>query len=289
MLSAILNGKGRRLPPTVRAGSSLRAAFAKSEDILTATVFERLAYLEGPVLWALLASTFRPRVLPDRKVAELSSIEFWPTWWAPDGGEGRSVEPDVVMRLSVGDPAADVTLVVECKLGGLQYPAQWAREWIAARQEGVGDAAETYLLALGGIPAGAEAAVRSFTDGLRESHGIEVRAAAADWRDLLAALGRLEPDRASDRRVVADVRAALALHGYADHEPMASLAGMAAGLRIPDGAADAMRWPDDRPRTATAGAAHPAPEPGPLDGWTARAAPFLGLRDHPTLRWSDEP
>lgn len=60
MLSAILNGKGRRLPTSLPTVASLRMAFVPSEDIPTSTVFERLAYLDGPVFWALLAATFRP-------------------------------------------------------------------------------------------------------------------------------------------------------------------------------------------------------------------------------------
>lgn len=100
MLSAILNGKGRRLPTSLPVGASLRTAFVKSEDILTSTVFERLAYLDGPTLWAVLAATFRPRILPDRKVAELERIEFWPRWGQANGTLERSVEPDFVLRFS---------------------------------------------------------------------------------------------------------------------------------------------------------------------------------------------
>lgn len=290
MLSAILNGKGRRLPTSLPAGASLRMAFVRSEDILTATVFERLAYLDGSVLWALLVATFRPHVLPERKVAELASIEFWPTWSLAGDEAGGSVEPDVVMRFSVGDPSVEVVLVVECKLGGLQYPAQWGREWIAARNEGAADeAVETYLLALGGLPTSAAAVVEAFTDKLRETTGIEVKAAAADWRDLLRALDGLDLSRQSDRRIVSDLKGALALHGYAEHVPMAELVAMVLALGIRTGSAEALRWPGEpsQPLRAPRPALAPVPPSDePLASWDTRVAPFLGLRDHPNLRWS---
>lgn len=293
MLSAILNGKGRRLPVSLPAGASLRMAFVQSEDILTATVFERLAYLEGSVLWALLVATFKPRVLPERKVAELTGIEFWPTWWPAGEGVGRSVEPDVVMRFSVGDPSMEIVLVVECKLGGMQYPAQWAREWIAARSEGATDAAdETYLLALGGLPATAAVVVDAFTGHLRETAGIEVKAAAADWRDLLRALDGLDVVRQSDRRVVSDVKGALALHGYAEHVPMADLAAMTPILGIQQASTKPLRWSEEpsqpnRARGTATTASYP-PADDLLSGWNARVAGLLGLRDHSNLRWSGD-
>lgn len=291
MLSAILNGKGRRLPTSLPAGASLRMAFVRSEDILTATVFERLAYLDGSVLWALLVATFRPRVLSERKVAELTGIEFWPTWWPAAEGAGGSVEPDVVMRFSIGDPPVEVVLVVECKLDGLQYPKQWAREWIAARSADAADeAAETYLLALGGLPAGAAAVVEAFTSTLRETAGIEVKAAAADWRDLLRALDGLDVTRQPDHRIVSDVKAALALYGYADHVPMAGLSAMVPALGVRVGSAGALRWPGELPRpNLVPGPAAVAVLPADklFGDWDTRVAPFLGLRDHPSLRWSD--
>lgn len=291
MLSAILNGKGRRLPASLPAGASLRMAFVRSEDILTATVFERLAYLDGLTLWKLFAATFKPRVLPERKVAELTGIEFWPTWWPAGEGAGGSVEPDVVMRFSVGDPPVGVVLVVECKLGGLQYPEQWAREWIAAQSEvAAEEAVETYLLALGGLPASAEAVVEAFTGKLHETGGIEVKAAAADWRDLLRALDGLDVVRQPDRRIVFDVKAALALHGYAEHIPMGGLAAMIPTLGIQSGSAGALRWSGWSPQpTPAAGSptAFVSPEVNILMDWENRVSPFLGLRDHSNLRWTE--
>lgn len=287
MLSAILNGKGRRLPTSLPAGASLRMAFVRSEDILTSTVFERLAYLDGPVLWALLAATFRPRILPARKVADLVHVEFWPTWGQAKATLEKAVEPDVVLRFSAGDPTQEFTLIVECKLGGLQYPDQWAQEWIAFQAESAsGDgAAETCLLALGGLPTGAEAMVDSFTDRLRKSHGIEVKAAAADWVDLLKALDGLELSRASDRRVVADVKAALALHGYSQYAPMFELGAIAAGYGIGADATDRLRWAGDiLPARSPSDTMQAAEDDDPLSGFVERVEPFRPIKPHGCLR-----
>lgn len=262
-------------------------AFVRSEDILTSTVFERLAYLDGPVFWALLAATFRPRILPTRKVADLVHVEFWPTWGQAKATLEKAVEPDVVLRFSVGDPAQEITLIVECKLGGLQYPDQWAQEWIAYQAENASEdgAAETCLLALGGLSTGAEAMVDAFTERLRKSHGIEIKAAAADWRDLLKGLDGLDLSRASDRRVVADVRAALALHGYSQYAPMSELSAIAAGYGIRTDAMDRLRWARDIPAARSTPNAMLADEDGdPLAGFVERVASFRPLQPHGCLR-----
>ncbi|MFG5120492.1 hypothetical protein [Methylorubrum sp. POS3] len=261
-------------------------AFIRSEDILTSTVFERLAYLDGPTLWALLSATFRPRILPDRRVAELAHIEFWPTWGQAKETLNKAVEPDVVLRFSVGDPPQEIVLIVECKLGGLQYPEQWAQEWIAYRAENASEdgAAETCLLALGGLTANAEAMVEAFGDRLRETHGIAVKAAAADWHDLLKALDKIEVTRAADRRVVADVRAALALHGYRQFTPMFGLAAIASEHRIDPRGMARLRWAEDVPAPGRAREIpDQAPPSDPLRGWVERVEPHRPIRDCPAV------
>ena len=264
-------------------------AFVRSEDILTSTVFERLAYLDGPTLWALLSATFRPRILPERKVAELEHIEFWPTWGQAKATLEKAVEPDVVLRFSVGDPPQEIVLIVECKLGGLQYPDQWAQEWIAYQAENAseGGASETCLLALGGLSTSAEAMVDAFTARLHETHGITVRAAAADWHDLLKALGGIEVTRATDGRVLADVRAALALHGYSQFTPMSSLGVIASGYGIKPGSMDRLRWAQDvQAADRSPDVPDQAKGSDPLPGWVERVAPYRPIKDHRNLLMS---
>jgi len=228
MLSAILNGKGRRLPETIAAGSSLRAAFSKSEDMLTASVFERLAYLDAPVLWKLLVATFAPRILPDEQRVELVSVEFWPMWSEASNEIGKSVEPDVVLRLDVGDPARRIALIVECKLDSFQYPDQWAQEWKACQAEMASsdEVQGTYFLALGGFRERPEQLVSRFTEFIRQKHALEIKAAAASWSDLLKAVSRMQPDCQRTRRVLADIYLALELHGFREFRGLNDLAAM---------------------------------------------------------------
>jgi hypothetical protein len=76
LLHAVLGSKAGKLP--VSDGTvSWRSAFRISEDLLTASVFGRLSYLDGPALWRVLRTTFG-HSLPEYRVAELKEIAFWP-------------------------------------------------------------------------------------------------------------------------------------------------------------------------------------------------------------------
>ncbi len=228
MLNAILHGKGRRLPPGVMEGESLKKLITGSEDALTSTVFERLAYLEGPVLWQILDATFQPKFLPPRSIVELIDVEFWPRWGQAKETLGQAVEPDVVLRLSAGDPAQTWVLIVECKLGGgIQSHDQWVREWIASPDSKKD--CETWLLALGGLlPAGPKATVSRLSENADRDYKVSLKVAAAEWQDLLRALNEVKVQSRAGRRVVADIRQALGLYGFWKTRPMSELADIAA-------------------------------------------------------------
>jgi hypothetical protein len=238
MLQAVINGKAGR-PASVADGATWRQVFRTSEDLLTATVFERLSYLDGPLLWEVLRNTFRPALLPPRKLVELLDVEFWPMWQDIDGGIGQDVEPDVVLTFSVGDPARTIVLIVECKLGGLQYPRQWARESAAfAARRAADPPDDVWLLALGGLPDSALRTVTRFTGEIRATYGTDVQALAADWSDLARVLDELDAGDPIAGRIIGDVKAALALNGYRNIRPMAELASLADVYRVsPDSAA----------------------------------------------------
>jgi hypothetical protein len=244
MLQAIINGKAGRLPAEVKPGASWRHVFRTSEDLLTASVFERLAYLDGALIWEILRQTFRPALLPARRIVELEEIKFWPAWPDLEGTIGQDVEPDVVLRLSVGDPPRRVALVVECKTGnGRQYAGQWSKEWRAFEaQSALSDPPdEVWLLALGGLPESATATVTRFTEEIREKWGVEVRALAADWTDLSRTLDEVELGGGIAERVVEDIRAALELDGYRTIRPMSELANCSARHRMSPASAGALR------------------------------------------------
>jgi hypothetical protein len=249
MLNAITHGKGRHFQSDISAGDSLRKAFLRSEDMLTATIFERLAYLSGPVVWQILGLTFRPRFLPSLQIVQLEEIEFWPTWSEARGRLGKSVIPDVVLRLSAGDPPRSLVLIVECKLDGSQDPNQWAEEWIAHADEYPSSQRpdEVWLLALGGRPPLFEGAVARFVAEIHRNRGVEIQAAAGDWTDLLRALDNLDLSAITDRRIVLDIRQALDLFGYRTFSPMSELGRLAADYAIADASIGSLRW-HERPK-----------------------------------------
>lgn len=94
------------------APAAWRAIVDRNEDLLTSTVFERLAYLAGPrpISILLRAATFNG----DWRPAAEPILESHP-WPHPDDDENR--EPDWVFVL------AGVTLVIEAKWGWDNVPS----------------------------------------------------------------------------------------------------------------------------------------------------------------------
>ncbi len=143
MLSAVLNGKKRG---TGLAGKSLNLGDSEgAEDVLTATVFERLAYLPESVL-----QTFFDELLnQDEPIGSLDDMIFWPSYeW-----KGQRVEPDVVLF------GSSRTLIVEAKRHDhslQQYAKQLARELLAATSD-ESDVRQPVLLTIGGMKEYSEA------------------------------------------------------------------------------------------------------------------------------------
>lgn len=284
MLRAILDGKGRTVPEGLKAGDSLRRVYKVSEDLLTATVFERLAYLGGSTLWAVLRATFRPDVLPDRKVVELDEIEFWPRWSKANPTLEQDVEPDVILRFSVGDPPVRVTLVIECKLGRWQEAGQWRREWIAHEMEFAGDDEpdECFFLALGGLgvfKGKPQEMVSAFATPASVGASTPIMAAAADWSDLMHALHKVEIPEGAERRVFEDLRRALALHGYRRVRPLSDLAASVEN-RVGSFArsAEVLRPMHER---LTSNVEEPRPKT--LSGWPDKIAPWRTISAKPSV------
>lgn len=216
MLQAVISGKAGRLPVAGGEESvSWRNAFRISEDLLTASVFGRLAYLEDEVLWRIMRRTFGSP-LPDLRVAELEDIVFWPRW--NDAIEdNREVEPDVFLDFKLGDPATPVRLIVEAKLWKhpTQAASQWAREWVAYQDANGDDSHGVFLCALGGLGKKVdETAERIAAEVAALGH--EIKVAAAGWDRLLDALEeeRRKPMPRAAARIIQDVVAALGLADY---------------------------------------------------------------------------
>lgn len=226
MLVALTNGKAGRLKSEIQSGASWRQVFRASEDLLTASVFGRLTYLDGPVLWTILRGAFPE--LPDYRMVELLDVEFWPRWL--EEGEASTVEPDVFLQFQVGDPAVRIDVIVEAKFGTApaQYADQWRRQWTAyhsAREEEGEDVPRSvYLMAIGGIGARTDLLVERLLREL-EQHDIEIRPLAAHWSDLLRSLVEFHEKSivGRDRRIVEDIIEALGLANYRHAETLNTL------------------------------------------------------------------
>ena len=115
MLAAVLNGKRRG--SGVAGKQLILGSTEGAEDVLTATIFERLAYLPDSVL----ATFFCELLEVDEQIGTLDFIEFWPSWFL----EGKGIEPDVVIY------GSERTLLIEAKRyddSQQQYALQLAKE-----------------------------------------------------------------------------------------------------------------------------------------------------------------
>lgn len=203
MLNAFLKNKAGTTQADISAGTSWRTALKSSEDMLTATVFERLSYLPGADLWSIL-HTICPD-LPSYRVAELKEIIFWPRWEDVERGEGQ-VEPDVIMHFDLGDPQRQVTLVIEAKTGGVQCADQLNRQWTAAQEKE--DISQPILVLVGGLE-------RDALPTLRKKLGIQSKhMVGANWPAFARALKSAPRTTNEIARVLDDSLAALASWGY---------------------------------------------------------------------------
>ncbi|WP_412479585.1 hypothetical protein [Azonexus sp. IMCC34839] len=138
MLTAILNGKRRG---TGLAGKQLSVSgLDGAEDVLTATVFERLSYLPEPILNEFLEELLQTK---DDQIGAVQEIKFWPSDYSLNGGK---IEPDVVIY------GSERTVLVEakrtdCKIQ--QNPAQLARELQAVIEKD--EVQFPILLTIGGL------------------------------------------------------------------------------------------------------------------------------------------
>lgn len=122
----------------------------RREDPLTATIFERLAYLPPSLTWAILFRATKPitdgPALPPEAPSGAPVFSFWPN--LRPSAEGRNklrVEPDVLISWN------DTLLVVEAKHYGQQYANQWIEQIRAVRAMSAHRAKAIWLIAVGGI------------------------------------------------------------------------------------------------------------------------------------------
>ena len=136
MLNAVFSGKKRGTGlQSQRTAIELASG---AEDVLTASVFERLAYLPEALLSAILSEVLGV------SFGALEVIEFWPSWYLD---KDKRVEPDLLLD------DGHYHVLVEAKRHDhvrQQLPDQLANELLAGWRENYLDD-NCILLALGGL------------------------------------------------------------------------------------------------------------------------------------------
>ncbi|MDH0645823.1 F-box domain-containing protein [Pseudomonas sp. GD03858] len=209
MLNAIMAGKKRGTGLQGEAFSPEEAEGA--EDVITATVFERLAYLPDEqfcaVMHDLLGESFGP----------LQEIQYWPSWKSRDN---TKVEPDLVLH------DGRRTVVVEAKRHDhrdQQSPAQLARELLAGwHGEQLEDGC--ILLALGGLSYPIDSARLRLEDALQRAlagqKASPYRLVCQSWQGLFQILQQhIRPDGpTSCQRLFDDIASCYAWHDLRTHD-----------------------------------------------------------------------
>lgn len=207
MLAAILNGK--------RRGSGIEGKHSHlgdatgAEDILTATIFERLIYLPESVR----DSFFAQLLGPDRSIGTLEDFEFWPSWWLDE----RRVEPDVVLY------GSERALLIEAKRHDdlqQQYAVQLANElragW-AGKHLGEG----SILLTIGGLQNYTQKSISELESQIQKElsgAGSDYELVCYSWYQLFQALEAAISNSSKDsspglQRLLDDIAAAYEWHG----------------------------------------------------------------------------
>lgn len=224
MLAAVLNGKRRG---TGFAGKQLAlGALDGAEDVLTATVFERLAYLPDSLVAAFLDELLEQ----DEPVGTIDDLQFWPSWSL----SGQRVEPDVVLY------GSERTLLVEAKRyddGLQQYAQQLARELVAGTQDG--EMQRPVLLTIGGLQDYGEATAQLLSEQINAELGelsVEYELICRSWHQVYLALHVAVTGADADcqpglQRLLNDIAATYEWHGLRTqaHRWLAQLAPVGIG------------------------------------------------------------
>lgn len=227
MLNAILSGKAGRTDLGGGEARSWREIFKANEDLVTATVFERLSYLPGSLMWAILAIAAKKQ-LPFYRMASLTNFEFWPKWPRSEfpSEEHKYVEPDVFLEFDLGDPVQRAHVIVEAKFGGWQDGKQWDQE-VKAWKDFILDQElvppdVVYFISLSGNWAGLDESWL-YSSWSKVQPMPDVHLIRMDWNDIARSCfsyadQELAPE---DRRVIRNIKEALAEFGVFHRvEPM---------------------------------------------------------------------
>lgn len=230
MLNAVFSGKKRGTG--LQSQQTALELAEGAEDVLTATVFERLAYLPETLLCAILADVLGV------SFGALEVIEFWPSWYLD---KDKRVEPDLLL----GD--GHYRVLVEAKRHDhvrQQRPDQLANELLAGwRENYLGD--NCILLALGGLDDSTEVGrQRLLVEVLRllpVGSEARFRLVCCSWQQLYQTIQtHINPEAPLGcQRLLDDIAKSYAWHGLRTH-PMRWLGNLRpATLNLHPGAFDA--------------------------------------------------
>lgn len=205
MLSAILHGKKTG---TGFAGVRLKIGETQgAEDVLTASVFERIAYLPDDVFQQFIHILFNH----ETEISALQEIEFW-TAWMLNGGK---VEPDVVLITVDGQ-----TIIVEAKrydFSQQQYSEQLANEIMAAYDNEI---TFPILLTVGGLNNYTQITRQNLKNSIdnilkNKNYFIEYQLYCVSWQQIYLALDKAIQMHNGQylQRLLSDIRQAYDWHG----------------------------------------------------------------------------
>ena len=203
MLSAILHGK--------KTGSGLAGTRLKigetqgAEDILTSSVFERIAYLPDEVF-----NRFIQNLLNGYDFGHLYEIEFWPYWEI----NNAKIEPDVVLFNQMQQ-----TIIIEAKRYDntqQQYAYQLANEIQAAYNNEIND---PILLTVGGMyeySVKNKKQLKKQIDDILQARNLKItyQLYVKSWQDIYLTLEQaIKEDKAQFlQRLLSDIREAYDWH-----------------------------------------------------------------------------
>lgn len=153
MLNAVIHGKAGRLSSPDGNRISWRDLYTTSEDLLTASVFERLTYLPVRHFMTILRTTFSLE-LPHLTNPRITRFNFWPRWTPPQSSGRSYVEPDAYFRFEDTDTGFQQDFILEVKpvaSATSQYSQQWFHQIAAYRETENTPPDGVKYLALGGL------------------------------------------------------------------------------------------------------------------------------------------
>lgn len=214
MLSAVLHGKKTG---TGFAGLSLKLGETQgAEDVLTSTIFERIAYLPDEIFCLFINNLLGNT----ENISSLADINFW---YALEDHKGKRVEPDVLLTDSNGR-----VIIVEAKrydYAQQQCPYQLANEIIALHcsKESIEN---PIILAIGGMASYDEhscSRLRSHIDEVLQEKGFNLpyQLYICSWQTLYFHLKAAIHSHLSSGlvRLLQDIKAVYHWHGIR-YEPI---------------------------------------------------------------------